>query len=66
MVQLNGELLWDKEREGRFPDTKELKQMIRDKISPDRNLGHSESKKEEMVVINDDDAVEMRKFFGVL
>ena len=40
--------------------------MIRDKVSPDRNLGHSESKKEEMVVINDDDAVEMRKFFGVL
>lgn len=42
-VFLDGELLWcRKEREG-FPELKELKQLIRDKIAPDKNLGHSDA-----------------------
>ena len=28
--------------EGRFPEGKELKQLVRDAIDPNRNLGHSE------------------------
>lgn len=27
---------------GRFPEMKELKQLIRDQVSPDRDLGHSD------------------------
>jgi len=41
----NGELIWSrKEKEG-FPDIKELKQLVRDAISPDRDLGHIDRKK---------------------
>ena len=31
--------------EGRFPEMKELKQLIRDRVSPERDLGHSDVKK---------------------
>ena len=34
--------LWDRKTEGRFPEMKELKPVIRDHIAPDRNLGHSD------------------------
>lgn len=39
-IHIDQELLWDRKREGRFPEPKELKQLIRDKIDPERNLGH--------------------------
>jgi selenoprotein W-related protein len=29
---------------GRFPEIKELKQLVRDKISPGKELGHSDKK----------------------
>ena len=35
-------LLWSRHEQGRFPDIKELKQLIRDRIAPDKDLGHSE------------------------
>ena len=35
-------LLWDRKREGHFPEPKELKQRVRDVIDPDRDLGHNE------------------------
>ena len=41
-VRLNGDLIWSKKENGRFPDSKELKQLIRDRIDPDRDLGHSD------------------------
>lgn len=41
-VELDGELLWDRKTEERFPDPRELRQMIRDRIAPDLGLGHSE------------------------
>jgi len=39
-VIANGELMWSHKEKGGFPDIKELKQLVRDAISPDRNLGH--------------------------
>ena len=39
-ISLNGETLWSRAAEGRFPDAKELKQRLRDRIAPDRDLGH--------------------------
>jgi len=41
-VSLNGTLLHDRKDEGGFIELKELKQRVRDHVSPDRNLGHSE------------------------
>ena len=41
-VRLNGAVLYSRKVEGRFPESKELKQLIRDVIAPERNLGHSD------------------------
>lgn len=37
----SGEILvWERKRDGGFPDVKTLKQAVRDLIDPDRDLGH--------------------------
>ncbi len=41
-VRVDGHLVWSKKEQGRFPDAKELKQLIRDHIAPDKDLGHSD------------------------
>ena len=41
-VRLEGDMLFDRAVVGRFPDPKELKQLIRDRIAPERSLGHSD------------------------
>ncbi|WP_109994438.1 SelT/SelW/SelH family protein [Salinisphaera sp. LB1] len=41
-VWLDGECLHDRAAAGGFPETKPIKQMIRDRIDPGRDLGHSE------------------------
>lgn len=41
-VRLDGELLFRRADEGRFPEAKELKQLVRDRVAPGRDLGHSE------------------------
>ncbi|HLF96834.1 MAG TPA: SelT/SelW/SelH family protein [Methylococcaceae bacterium] len=43
-VWANGELVWSRKDQGRFPEITELKQRVRDRIAPDRNLGHSDRK----------------------
>ena len=43
-ISVNGEVLFDRKREGRFPEIKELKQLVRDKVNPDKDLGHSDNK----------------------
>jgi len=42
-ISLNNEKLFDRKEQGRFPEIKELKQAVRDKVSPDKNLGHSDT-----------------------
>jgi selenoprotein W-related protein len=39
-IRLDGELLWERKRDGGFPDIRVLKQMVRDRIEPGRDLGH--------------------------
>lgn len=34
--------IWDRKLKGGFPDAKELKQLVRNIIQPDRSLGHSD------------------------
>jgi selenoprotein W-related protein len=41
-VRIGGETVWSRKGEGRFPEMKELKQRIRDRVAPDRDLGHSD------------------------
>ena len=41
-VSLDGTLIWERKRDGGFPDVKVLKQMVRDRIAPDRSLGHTD------------------------
>ncbi|QQR38822.1 SelT/SelW/SelH family protein [Devosia rhizoryzae] len=39
-IHLDGELIWERKRDGGFPDSRVLKQKVRDRIDPDRDLGH--------------------------
>ncbi len=41
-VRLDGETLWSRTAMSRFPELKELKQLVRDRIAPDKSLGHSD------------------------
>lgn len=44
-VIANGELVWSRKAQGRFPEITELKQVVRDVISPEKDLGHADRKK---------------------
>ena len=46
-VELEDQVIWSRKEEGRFPEMKELKQLIRDRIAPERDLGHSDRKSAE-------------------
>ena len=39
-IHFDGELVWERKRDGGFPDSRVLKQMVRDRIDPERSLGH--------------------------
>ena len=41
-IYINNEILFDRRKEGRFPEIKELKQLVRDKVNPEKSLGHSD------------------------
>ncbi len=42
-ITVNDQLLFDRKSYGGFPEIKELKQLIRDQIAPDKKLGHSDT-----------------------
>jgi selenoprotein W-related protein len=42
-VRCGGELIFSRKAAGRFPESKELKQLVRDIIDPERSLGHSDT-----------------------
>jgi len=67
--------LWDRRAQKRFPETKELKQLVRDQLNPSKDLGHSDNNKDhpKQSLANDgeeemdeDEAESARRFFGVL
>ena len=43
-ITCNGKLIWDRKRDGGFPDAAKLKQLVRDVIDPERDLGHADRK----------------------
>jgi len=42
-VQVAGERVWCRKRDGGFPELAELKRRVRDRIAPGKSLGHSEA-----------------------
>jgi selenoprotein W-related protein len=41
-VTLDDVTIWSRADSGRFPELKELKQLVRNHVAPDRALGHSD------------------------
>jgi selenoprotein W-related protein len=41
-VRADGERVWSRAERGRFPELAELKQLVRDRIAPGKDLGHSD------------------------
>ncbi len=39
-IHVNDELVWDRVRDHGFPDSKTLKQKVRDIVDPKRDMGH--------------------------
>ena len=40
VIDYDGEPVWERKRDGGFPDVRALKQRVRDAFDPDRDLGH--------------------------
>lgn len=43
-IHVNQDLIWSRKAQNGFPDIKTLKQLVRDKVAPERNLGHTDRK----------------------
>lgn len=41
-IRCGDAILWDRARDGGFPDVKTLKQLVRDRVDPGRDLGHTD------------------------
>jgi len=41
-VRVGATVLWSRHDRGRFPDVKELKQVVRDAVAPGKSLGHAD------------------------
>ena len=41
-VHVDATRIWSRAEQGGFPDIKELKQLVRDQVAPERNLGHTD------------------------
>ena len=44
IITCDGVTVWDRTVDGGFPDAKTLKQRLRDKVWPEKDLGHSDRK----------------------
>ena len=42
-VRVNEEVIWSRKQQGGFPEMREIKQSVRDRIAPGRSLGHSDA-----------------------
>lgn len=45
-IYLDGVPLWSRKAQGRFPEITELKQLLRDRVDPARDLGHIDRARE--------------------
>lgn len=44
-VEVDGDPVWDRARDGGFPEIKVLKSRVRDRVAPERALGHTDRAK---------------------
>ena len=44
IISVDGVILFDRKQFGGFAGISELKQLVRDKVSPEKSLGHSDKK----------------------
>lgn len=44
LISMDSNLIFDRKVEGRFPEIKELKQLVRDIACPNKSLGHSDNR----------------------
>lgn len=42
IISVNDNEIFNRKQEGRFPEIKELKQLVRDLVNPGKSLGHSD------------------------
>lgn len=42
LISIDDVVVFDRKEQGRFPEIKELKQLVRDVVSPEKSLGHSD------------------------
>ncbi len=42
-VRVDGTIVWSRKEKERLPELKELKQLVRDRVAPDKTLGHPDS-----------------------
>lgn len=45
IVSIDGNVVFNRKDAGRFPEIKELKQLVRDIVNPEKSLGHSDKNK---------------------
>ena len=43
-IYVNGKRIWSRKEQNGFPEIKQLKQLVRDVISPEKDLGHTDRK----------------------
>lgn len=43
-ISSDGIRIFDRKEAGRFPEIKELKQLVRDQVNPGKDLGHADKK----------------------
>jgi selenoprotein W-related protein len=41
-VRVDGEMVWSRKEAGGFPELSELKRLVRDRVAPQRELGHTD------------------------
>lgn len=41
-IRIGEEMIWSRNAQGRFPEIKELKRLVRDRVAPGRDLGHAD------------------------
>ena len=45
-IRIDGQLIWSRAEALGFPDIKQLKQLVRDRVAPTKDLGHSDRPKD--------------------
>ncbi|MGY6707666.1 MAG: SelT/SelW/SelH family protein [Rhizobiaceae bacterium] len=41
-ITVDGDTIWERKRDSGFPEAKVLKRLVRDRVWPERDLGHSD------------------------